>query len=582
MRARALRPLRSLRASGESLRSRALRVASPAALVFLRGRDADARLREIAGARTAARPVLGALAAELLRRKLPEALGYRSLGDFSRERLGVGARAVREWARVWDGLRRLPELRAAILGGEVSWTVARLVVGLASPETEAACLATVRGRTVRAVRAIVAAVRAAQEAPPGSSAAPSAEVGDPDREDDEDRVLVRLRCSRREALLWGAAVELARRVAGEELPVWECADRIAAEAASAIGAATAAGGSDRGEPEALAGAGAAQADSAAKPARAPGGETESGLRGEAFPTLAWAPVAGSLPGRIAALARDLAGCGPREIERRLRAAVAFLQSADLATGRLLRQVVDRGLYRELGFESLARYVEERLDLAPRTARSLVSLARGTRRAPAVADAFRAGRLHALQAHAIAHALRADASDGATDARDWVERARRVTLRRLEEDVGALPRGEVAFRAPEQVARFFLAMLSRAGSLERVLAHAIATWTQLGEQFDDYADFERDGYRCTVPGCTGRRELQSHHIRFRSARGPDEAWNRTTLCAFHHQRCVHGVGNPRGRAVRVRGRAPGALVFELGPEPAERFASGDLRLPGRSR
>ena len=579
MRARALRPLRK---SGNRLRSRALRVDSPAALVFLRGRDADARLREIAGTRTVARPVLGALAAELLRRKLPEALGYRSLGDFSRERLGVGARTVREWARVSDGLRDLPELRAAILGGEVSWAVARLVVGLATPETETACLAAVRGRTVRAVRAIVAAVRAVQAASPGSSATPGPEIGDADPEDDEDRVLVRLGCSAREALLWEVAVELARRVAGEELPVWECADRVAAEAASAIGAVMGSGGSDRGECDALEAAGTTQTGSAVEPAGEPGEGTEAGLRSEAFPTLAWSPVAGSLPGRIAALARDLAGCGPREIERRLRAAVAFLQTADLATGRLLRRVVDRGLYRELGFESLARYVEERLDLAPRTARSLVSLARGAGRAPAVADAFRAGRLNALQAHAISRALRADGSNGATDARDWVERARRVTLRRLEEDVGALPRGEIAFRAPEPVARFFLAMVSRAGSLERLLAHAIATWTQLGEQFEDYADFERDGYRCTVPGCTGRRELHSHHIRFRSAQGPDEAWNRTTLCAFHHQHCVHGAGSPKGRAVRIRGRAPGALVFELGPEPAERFASGDLRLPLRSR
>jgi hypothetical protein len=248
-------------------------------------------------------------------------------------------------------------------------------------------------------------------------------------------------------------------------------------------------------------------------------------------------------------------------------------------------MVDRRLYRELGFESLARYVEERLDLAPRTARSLVALARCAARAPAVADAFRSGRLHALQAHAIAHALRADAAAGAADARAWVERARRVTLRRLEEDVGALPRSEIAFRAPEPVARFFVSMIARAGSLERLLAHAIATWTLLGRQFDDYADFERDGYRCTVPGCTGWRELQSHHIRFRSAGGPDEAWNRTTLCAFHHQRAVHGARGGLGvygRTVRIRGRAPAALVFELGPEPAERFASGDLRLPGGLR
>ena len=115
------------------------------------------------------------------------------------------------------------------------------------------------------------------------------------------------------------------------------------------------------------------------------------------------------------------------------------------------------------------------------------------------------------------------------------------------------------------------MLARAGTLERLLAHAIPTWVEAGVRFDDYADFTRDGFRCTVPGCTARRNLQSHHVRFRSAGGPDEPWNRTTLCAHHHQRGVHGG------TLRIRGRAPDALVYALGPEPAECFRSGDVRL-----
>ena len=50
-------------------------------------------------------------------------------------------------------------------------------------------------------------------------------------------------------------------------------------------------------------------------------------------------------------------------------------------GRILRQVVERKLYRELGFESFERYVQERLDLSPRTARRLVRLARAEHAAP---------------------------------------------------------------------------------------------------------------------------------------------------------------------------------------------------------
>jgi hypothetical protein len=531
---------------------RGLGRASPAAPVCLRGRDADARLRELAAARAAARPLLGALAAELLRRGLVETLGYRSLGDFARERLGVGARAVREWARVHERLAGLPRLREAVLAGEVSWAVARAVVALATPETEAACLETVRGRTLRAVLAIVAAVRASEATP---AAGDLEAVGDA-ADEEAERVRVRLGANEREASYWYAAVELARRVAGEELAVWQCAERIAAEAASAIG-----GPDPEREPE-TAGPGPVVPE--------PAPEAESGLRERAFPGLAWGPLAAALPGELAALAAELPAQGPREVERRLGAAVAFLQSLDVETGRILRQLRERRLHRELGFESFGRYVRERLDLAPRTARRLVALSRAEQRAPAVATAFRSGRIHAFQAHALVSV--ADRASAAA----WVARARAVSLRRLLDEVDLAPRREIAFLAPPEVARFFLGMLARAGSLERLLAHAIASWAELGRQFRDYADFERDGFRCTVPGCTGRRNLHSHHLRYRSRQGPDAPWNRTTLCAHHHQRGQHGG------TLRIRGRAPDALVYELGlrTEAPERFRSGDVRIGSR--
>ena len=94
--------------------------------------------------------------------------------------------------------------------------------------------------------------------------------------------------------------------------------------------------------------------------------------------------------------------------------------------------------------------------------------------------------------------------------------------------------------------------------EGLLDEALRSWTlrEPGSRRPDPV-IERDGYRCAVPGCSSRRNLQNHHIHFRSARGSDEAWNRVTLCAFHHLRGVHA-----GRA-RVRGQAPEGLVFELG-------------------
>ena len=231
--------------------------------------------------------------------------------------------------------------------------------------------------------------------------------------------------------------------------------------------------------------------------------------------------------------------------------MAFLQQVDFEIGRVLRQVVDRKLYRELGFESFERYVTERLDLSPRTARRLVRLARAEHRAPEVATAFREGRITQLQAEVL---LRGGS----------VDRAEAVTLRRLEDEV--LPR-EVAFWAPSAVATLFEGLVARVG-LEAMLDHAIATWLGVGRQFRDYADFERDGYRCTVPGCTARRNLQSHHIVFRPRGGPDVPWNRTTLCAFHHHRGLHA-----GR-VGIRGHAPEDLIYTLG---VGRFRSHDVFL-----
>jgi hypothetical protein len=134
--------------------------------------------------------------------------------------------------------------------------------------------------------------------------------------------------------------------------------------------------------------------------------------------------------------------------------------------------------------------------------------------------------------------------------------------------------------PADVGRLFRACLctvarrlnaSPGAALEAMFDHAIDTWWLSSPR--EHRVFERDGYRCTVPGCTSQRNLHAHHVLFRSAGGGDDLANLTTLCAAHHQRGVHaGV-------IRISGRAPGELVFEM---PLGRFASGDLRLAARAR
>ena len=132
---------------------------------------------------------------------------------------------------------------------------------------------------------------------------------------------------------------------------------------------------------------------------------------------------------------------------------------------------------------------------------------------------------------------------------------------------------ITFAAPREVARLFRAALatvqrriekktgrpSREGeAFEAMLDHAAATWTEgPGRLPRDHRVFERDGWRCTVPGCTSYRNLHRHHIAFRSAGGSDEPRNCTTLCAFHHLRSVHAG------TIACSGEAPDTLRFALG-------------------
>jgi hypothetical protein len=244
--------------------------------------------------------------------------------------------------------------------------------------------------------------------------------------------------------------------------------------------------------------------------------------------------------------------------------------------------------------------------------------------PELRAAWRDGALSWLQAQILVPLLATDAEGAGAGGGDWRSRwirfARQVTLRRLEEAVeealvvreadperwercreapGSAARFEpgerqVCARAtaavegislrvtvPREVARLFRAVLcswrkaleartgrlpSEAEAFEAMLDHALASWGVGRKNSKRFAVFERDGWRCSVPGCTSHRNLHAHHIRYRSAGGGDDPANLTTLCAAHHLRGVHaGI-------VCVSGRAPDGLLFEL---PLGRYRSGEV-------
>src|SRR5437762_10678553 len=113
----------------------------------------DGYLRRLASQNCRCRAVLGRLARRFLARSGHHELGFARLGDYGRQQLGMSAREIQSLAAVSMALERLPAVRAAFERGEVSWSQARLLIGVATPDTERDWLERARGRTVRALAA---------------------------------------------------------------------------------------------------------------------------------------------------------------------------------------------------------------------------------------------------------------------------------------------------------------------------------------------------------------------------------------------------------------------------------------------
>ncbi len=294
----------------------------------------------------------------------------------------------------------------------------------------------------------------------------------------------------------------------------------------------------------------------------------------------WEAVTDAAPADVSHVA---AGCGSldvRTLDARMRAALSAMARSDWQLGRLLRLFHDLRLERVLGFVSRSAYVRERLGCSTRKARALIALERRGFTAPAVHAAYRAGRLSWLRALTLLPVV------GETTEVAWLGRAEQVTLRRLVDEVDwALARRDgltpvapppldaelgthvavperhmcspttwapcdaaVEFVGPASVVALLRAALAAFAApadvpwhgLDRLLHHVIATWAQQPRHRDPV--FERDGWRCAVPGCTARRNLHDHHLLFRSRGGGNARENRITLCVWHHLHGIHGAAS----------------------------------------
>jgi hypothetical protein len=531
-------------------------------------------------------------------------------GVYAVERLGLSARQVQDLAHVDRELRGLPEIDGAFIAGDLTWTKARLVCRVATPDDEEAWLDLAKRLTARALAREVRSVDARSLEEGG------APETDEDGAEEVPRTTVWLRVTLRVRARWGRARLLARQVAGEALSQAQAAEVIAAEVMSALGAdahpglatplhfpraatGCARNGSRAGHANGCAGShadpilvGRESERSERIPPRAEGAPRANGCAPHAFP---------NLPSFLAPLLENLEAIDAIELDTRLRRVLQIEQRLLAEMAALLLEVARSRAYRWRGFPNLAAFARERLGMSPRKAQALLRLERAGDLCAELRAAFRSGELSWVKAHALAPILDLDHSQRWRAA--WVAHATAVTVRRLEDDVeraiatdqldpsslsnsnseevqtGARPTvsGETIhlfFTAPADVARLFKGVLatvqrrierktgrtaSESEALDAMLEHCFAAWSPQDPKIPpDHRVFERDGWRCTVPGCTSYRNLHSHHIVFKSDNGPDDDWNRTALCAAHHHRCVHeGIGR-----IRIRGRAPDALRLEL--------------------
>jgi hypothetical protein len=548
------------------------------------------------------RRVLAAIAERLIATRAYERLCYARLSDYARERPGLSPRQLQELARVHRALGELPALERALVANELPWSKVRLVARVATGADEAAWIA--RARAV-STRRLEEEVQSAQ----GPAPAPgSLDTGLPDDALPQRRVT--LRCSPAVCEKWSLAREMAERAAGQRLSSGEALEQVVAEVFSGLSIDPALAGTRDELPP--------------RPRRE---EARSTSRDDAAgePRL----PARELPRQVGALAAGLEDADPFELDRRLCLGLQLEQTLDAALAPLLRRVTCSEYEWRGAYQTLARFAEDRLGMSGRKARTLLRLERAGDVCPELRAAYRGGRLSWVKAQCLVPLFLLDIPGEWRPA--WLAWAERVTVRRLEQDVeralllraghhlawqrckfhpelaqDAIPEGErqmcahdvdleaiqeLAWRVPCEVASLFVAVRE---TVRRTLGAAQGRPALDGEVFDAILDgallawtlrdpaarrpdpvMERDGWRCAVPGCTSRRNLHDHHVVYRSRGGGDAAANRVTLCAFHHQRCLHAG------LLRIHGRSPDGLVFELGVRtgapPLARYRSRDVRI-----
>jgi hypothetical protein len=515
----------------------------------------DGLLARVARARGALDVAVGEGLAALAEGDRVLRLGYSGIGDYGRERLGVAGRTAQAMARLGRELARRPLLREVVRRGEVTPRQAQAVLPAAVGAEEARWVERARRETVRALERAVREERSALAVPdPGNAPDDEEEAWDP--------LLVPMSAASREKV--EEALELAGRLLGAAAPRWQRLEAICQEYVGAHpDPVEEAGGA--GSDSALPGASVGFGDEA--PSRSDGRELEALKAFLEEETERWALLGAVAPAPAPEVA-DARG-DPWRLDGELRRLSAMRDRWDELVGHLALLVRTLGLWRDMQYASFGHYCAERLGMGARTVEQRAWLERRLHELPALRQAMRDGRLSYEKARVVAGC----ADEGTVGG--WIERAEAVTCIALRREVEAsaeaqaCARGSLALRLPRRVHLLLMAAFraARRGEerwlppeecLVRLAEHFADAWRAVlgGRATPQRRAVERDGGFCRVPGCS-RAAAHAHHVRFRSHGGSDDADNLVAICAAHH---LHGVH--RGW-VRVRGRAPDELVWEVG-------------------
>lgn len=554
--------------------------------------------------------ILCQIAARMLDRKAHHALSFSSVGDYARERLGMSARTLQQMAQIGRALRRYPALSRAMREGRVSYSKAEVLVRMIDDDSGLGfvdrLIARASTHTVRALKAMYKERRARE----GKAVADDPE--DLSRIDGEPAVWFHGDVPASTRALVRHVTEIASRVAGTNLTRAQALEAAAAEVLSG-------GPYEDLEPNEAPSAPVrsgerlrlphhVHAPSWLQPIRSREPVTESELREAAQERAAevyWDHVEPIRPlepsTELQSMLAGLDDAGPHELDRRFRTVLAWRAELEYQLGRVLGCMVRRGLCEWGGFGTFSRYAADRLGLSASRARLLVRVDRQIWWHDDAVAAYRSGRVSAARLDLISEFFcRGYAPPEVASA--WLQRAGEVTFKRLKQEVewarsqadrtgkdwimppelgacldeppleqmsahsGSVARSGLRIRVPENVGSMLIQAMQSVAQpgdrawqpFERMLLTALKVWRALPRHRNPI--FERDGWCCSFPGCTKRRDFHEHHVTFRSQGGTNDQSNRTGLCWWHHQEAIHG-----GLA-RVKGKAPASLQFDVGTRP----------------